>query len=117
VQAALGRLTPDRAGPIYQQYPQCTSASSDLGSVHVAVLAAVDDHPLGFASSVRVTFGMALWLATVIHVIGVEIYVRPVILRVAGPLLSLSPQIRVTDNANMYRRGFVLGRKTDEDDP
>jgi hypothetical protein len=117
VAAALNRLTPDQAGLIYnKQYPQCASAGSDLGSMHVAVLAAVDDYPLGFASSVRVTFGMALWLATVIHVIGVEIYVCPVILRVAGPLLSLSPQIRVTDNANMYRRGFVLGRKTDEDD-
>jgi hypothetical protein len=57
-------------------YPPCAVADQDLGSVHVAVRAAVNEWPLGFASSVRVTFGMALWVATVIHVIGVEIYVR-----------------------------------------
>lgn len=46
--------------------------------MHTIIKAAVNEYPLGFASSVRVTFGMALWLATVIHTIGVEVYVRMV---------------------------------------
>jgi hypothetical protein len=61
-----------------QLYPQCAVVDRDLGNVHVTVHAAVNEYPLGFASSVRATFGMALWIATVIHVIGVEIYVRKI---------------------------------------
>lgn len=59
---------------VTQLYPQCAEAD-DLGSLHTAIRVAVKDGPLGFASSVRATFGMALWLAIVIHLIGVEFYV------------------------------------------
>jgi hypothetical protein len=44
--------------------------------VHVAIRAAVDGDKLGLGSSVRVTWGMAMWVAIVIHVLGVELYVR-----------------------------------------
>lgn len=59
-----------------QLYPQCTQTGSNLANVHVAIRAAVDGDKLGLGSSVRVTWGMAMWVAIVIHVLGVELYVR-----------------------------------------
>jgi hypothetical protein len=73
------------------KYPQCAGISN-LSSVHVAVHAATRADRLSFASSVRVTFGMALWLSLVMHIIGVEFY------------------IRATESMNKHRRGFVLER-------
>jgi hypothetical protein len=61
---------------VQQSYPQCTQAGSNLSSVHVPIRAAVDGDKLGLGSSVRVTWGMAMWIAIVIHSLGVEIYVR-----------------------------------------
>jgi hypothetical protein len=61
---------------LQKSYPQCTQAGSDLANVRVAIRAAVDGDNLGLGSSVRVTWGMALWVAIVIHALGVEIYVR-----------------------------------------
>jgi hypothetical protein len=60
-------------------YPQCV-AGVDPATVYVAVRASVHGNGLSYGSAVRLTFGMALWVAIVIHIIGVEIYVRPVIL-------------------------------------
>jgi hypothetical protein len=59
-----------------QNYPQCTQAGIDPSKVHIAIRAAIDDYPYGFGSAVRAAFGMCLWFAIVIHIIGVEIYVR-----------------------------------------
>jgi hypothetical protein len=61
-----------------QLYPQCTQAGSNLANVRVAIRAAVDGDDLGLGSSVRVTWGMAMWVAIVIHVLGVELYVRAI---------------------------------------
>jgi hypothetical protein len=72
--------------------------ADDLASVHTVVRAAVKHPGLGFASSVRATFGMSLWLAIVIHTIGVELYIRQ------------------TERANQFRRGFVLERIDMDDD-
>jgi len=69
-----------------QLYPQCAEAT------HTLIRATVKGGDLGFASSVRVTYGMGLWLAIVIHTIGVELYIRQ------------------TEHANQFRRGFVLER-------
>jgi hypothetical protein len=59
-----------------QSYPECTQAGRDPANVHVAIRAAVNGDKFGLGSSVRVTWGMAMWVAIVIHVLGVEIYVR-----------------------------------------
>ena len=61
---------------VEQLYPQCTKAGVDLTEVFVAVHASVKGGRLGSASITRATFGMCMWLALVIHIIGVEIYVR-----------------------------------------
>jgi hypothetical protein len=78
-------------------YPQCAEADN-LGASYAAVRAGSKDGPLGRASSVRVTRGMALWIAIMIHIIGVEFY------------------IRMSENANQFRRGFVLERIDIDDD-
>lgn len=57
-----------------QTYPQCNQANST--QVYVAVHAGVKGSGLAYASTVRLTFGMALWFAIVVHIIGVEVYVR-----------------------------------------
>lgn len=80
-----------------QSYPQCTpsQAGDDLASVRVAIRAAADGDKLGLGSSVRVTWGMSMWVAIVIHSLGVETY------------------IRLSESSNRYRRGFVLQRDGD----
>jgi hypothetical protein len=57
-------------------YPQCVQTYANPANVHVAVHATTGSDPLSFASSVRVTFGMALWLSMVTHIICMEFYVR-----------------------------------------
>jgi len=63
---------------VNQSYPSCTQPGIDLSKVFVPVHAAIKGSGLGYASAVRLTFGLGLWVALVIHVIGVEIYVRVV---------------------------------------
>jgi hypothetical protein len=85
--------------PITEQpYVQCIEPGVNQENTFIPVLAAVKKDTINFASSVRVTFGMALWIAMLVHVIGVEYY------------------IRMTESSNQHRRGFVLERLSDEDE-
>lgn len=61
---------------LQQSYPQCTPGGSNLTSVRVAIRAAVNGDKFGLGSSVRVTWGMSMWIAILIHSLGVELYVR-----------------------------------------
>ena len=63
------------ADALNNSYPQCAPAGGDPAAVRVAIRAAVNGDSLGLGSSVRVTWGMSLWVAIVIHALGVEIYV------------------------------------------
>lgn len=79
---------------IQRSFPQCTSGINPA-DVYVAVHASTRDLPLYVASAARAAqgllphdgimnckrnlysrIGMALWIAIVIHIIGVEFYVR-----------------------------------------
>jgi len=83
---------------VNQLYPQCVEpAGVDAKQVYVSVHAAVKGNGLNYGSTVRLVFGMALWVATVIHIIGVEIYIRK------------------SDSSNRHRRGFVLERNEDDE--
>ncbi|KAG8721990.1 hypothetical protein FRC08_008086 [Ceratobasidium sp. 394] len=58
-------------------FPVCVlSPEDDPKKVYVLVHASTHGDPINFGSSMRVSFGMALWLAILIHVVGVEIYIR-----------------------------------------
>jgi len=75
---------------VQSSFPQCVAAGVNPSSVWVAVHASTRDGPLYLASAVRATQGMALWLATLFHVVGVEYY------------------IYLTEASNQVRLGFVL---------
>jgi len=82
---------------LQQSYPQCTQGAENVANVRVAIRAAVNEGGVGLGSSVRATWGMCMWVAIVIHIIGAEIY------------------IRLTESSNQHRRGFVLQRSIDDD--
>lgn len=81
---------------VQQSYPQCTQAGANITNVFAAVHATIKGNKLSSASTLRVTFGMSLWIGIVIHIIGVEIY------------------IRMTESSNRHRRGFVLEPEDDD---
>ncbi|KAK6992076.1 hypothetical protein R3P38DRAFT_3088916 [Favolaschia claudopus] len=75
---------------IESAFPQCVAPGVNPASIWAAVHASTNEGPLYVASSVRATNGMALWIATLIHIVAVEYY------------------INVTDSANGVRIGYVL---------
>ncbi|EEB99393.1 hypothetical protein MPER_00940, partial [Moniliophthora perniciosa FA553] len=79
-------------GTIGEEYPQCSTSPNTLSdpSFHVAVHASHNEGELGYGSAVRVTHGMALWVAALIHVVSVEAY------------------LRYSDGANYERHPFAL---------
>ncbi|KAI3612079.1 hypothetical protein WG66_016170 [Moniliophthora roreri] len=63
---------------LVEQFPECSTSGNTLldPSFHVAVHASLNEGELGYASASRVTHGMALWIAALIHAIGIEAYLR-----------------------------------------
>ncbi|KAJ7020728.1 hypothetical protein C8F04DRAFT_285916 [Mycena alexandri] len=57
-------------------HPRCAAAGADLASVWVAVHSSVHDGPLYYASALRATHGMGLWIALLMHVVAVEFYIQ-----------------------------------------
>jgi len=75
---------------IEASFPQCLAAGVNPSSLWVSVHASTHDGPLYVASSVRATQGMALWIATLIHIVAVEFYINK------------------TESSNQVRLGFAL---------
>ncbi|KAF7338935.1 hypothetical protein MVEN_01969600 [Mycena venus] len=75
---------------IQGSFPQCAAAGINPADVYVAVHASTHDPPLYVASAARAAQGMALWIAILIHIIGVEFYIFQ------------------TDAANQVRLNFAL---------
>ncbi|KAJ6578579.1 hypothetical protein B0H19DRAFT_931268 [Mycena capillaripes] len=73
---------------IQESFSQCVGLNP--ANVYVAVHASMHDGPLYAASAARAAQGMALWIAIVIHIIGVEFYIFQ------------------TDAANQVRLNFAL---------
>ncbi|KAF7293184.1 hypothetical protein HMN09_01196400 [Mycena chlorophos] len=71
-------------------FPQCVAEGVNTASVWVAVHADVNDGPLHKAAAFRAVTGMALWIATLMHMAAVECY------------------IILTESANQVRLGYVL---------
>ncbi|KAJ7475198.1 hypothetical protein B0H11DRAFT_1866068 [Mycena galericulata] len=82
-------------------YPQCVADGVNPASVWVAVHASTltGKHSLNYASATRAVFGMALWIATLIHVVAVEIYIHQ------------------TEASNQVRLGYVLEPLDYSEDP
>jgi len=83
---------------VNQSYPLCAQAvvDSNITKVYVAVHASVEGNGLSYGSTVRLVFGMALWIGIMTHIIGVEFYIRK------------------SESSNRHRRGFVLERDDDD---
>lgn len=82
-------------------YPICAvnpvlNGFSPVPPPFVPVLVKIGSYPASYGSAVRATFGMALWISLVIHVLGIEVYLRS------------------TESANQHRLGFILQRDKDE---
>ncbi|KAF7365774.1 hypothetical protein MVEN_00451400 [Mycena venus] len=75
---------------IQDLFPQCTAVDISPADVYVAVHASAHQPPLSVASAARAAQGMALWIAILIHLIGVEFYIFQ------------------TDAANQVRLNFAL---------
>ncbi|KIK67900.1 hypothetical protein GYMLUDRAFT_36703 [Collybiopsis luxurians FD-317 M1] len=73
-----------------QMFPQCASTNPSDNGLYVPVHASVHEGNLGIASAVRVVQGMSLWVATIIHMALVEVYIQS------------------TESSNYHRHGFVL---------
>ncbi|KAJ6617914.1 hypothetical protein B0H10DRAFT_1796232 [Mycena sp. CBHHK59/15] len=82
-------VMPDLAA-VQIAYPQCVGANVNPGAVWVAVNGSTRAGPLQLAAAVRAVQGMALWIATLIHIVGVEFYINK------------------TESANQQRLGYVL---------
>ncbi|KAF8746893.1 hypothetical protein RHS02_00620, partial [Rhizoctonia solani] len=63
---------------LIQAYPECgTSTALEKPKwTHVAVHASWNEGPLGRGSASRASFGMALWVAMFLHILGIELYLR-----------------------------------------
>lgn len=66
-----------------KQYPSCSNGDSYV-PIHAGY--AQDSLPEEIGAALQLTFGLGLWIALFLHVVGVEIYVR-------FPLLNLTDTI------------------------
>ncbi|KAJ7738143.1 hypothetical protein B0H16DRAFT_1424996 [Mycena metata] len=57
-------------------FPQCVTSGVNPAHIWVAVQASTRDGPLYRASAMRAVHGMGIWIALLLHVIGVEIYIH-----------------------------------------
>jgi len=75
---------------LQRDFPRCVAPGVDTAHAWVAVHASNNDGPLHLASAFRAVTGMALWIATLMHMAAVEFY------------------IIMTEQANEIRVGFAL---------
>ncbi|CAE6477741.1 unnamed protein product [Rhizoctonia solani] len=63
---------------LVRAYPECGTplARQEPRWVHVGVHSSWNEGKLGRASAIRASFGMALWVAMILHFVGIELYLR-----------------------------------------
>jgi hypothetical protein len=94
------------AQTLVEQYPSCSSLINDG---NVRAIAAVNANFGGSAvelmSAMNVSFGMAGWLATSLHAIGVEVYVSPLFEDLSWvPLLTTNSSTSLPRNLSAFVR-------------
>ena len=83
---------------VNELYPQCSNFNSTVNDM-VVIQAKFGNQPEQIAASLGLSFGMALWLALVLHLVGVEIY------------LALTPRERNRLRQASYERQMEQGFK------
>jgi Predicted membrane protein (DUF2306) len=66
---------PDAGNPTYLLYPQCATGNGTANG-RIAVHADPTAGPETAAAAFQLTFGMSVWIALIIHAIGVEMYLN-----------------------------------------
>jgi len=82
-------------GSSLTEYPACAAAlanNTTLTSVYVAIHASMNEKGLNANAAIRLSFPVGLWMALVIHIVGVELY------------------IHLTEKQNRHREGYILTR-------
>jgi uncharacterized membrane protein len=87
-----------QAGNYLHSYPQCAN-NSGINGRYVPVLANLlnSSDPAQVGTSLQINFGMAIWLAIALHMIGVEIY------------LQLTPREAARLRMESYKRQLAAG--------
>jgi len=84
--------------PLRKFYPQCASSNATTNSYVVVQATFSNGKPEQIGTSLRMSFGMALWMALFLHLVGVEIY------------LALTPResnrLRQVSYERQLERGF-----------
>ncbi len=62
------------SNPVKHFYPQCSSSNSTVDDLVVVHASSGSGRPEQIAASLDMSFGMALWLAMFMHLVGVEAY-------------------------------------------
>ena len=79
----------------------CSNTTVDPSNIRTLIQVQTHALPANYGSSVRATFGMGLWIALVLHVIGVELYVRIFIYFKLAVMLWLTSNLELgTDQRN-----------------
>ncbi|ELU39475.1 hypothetical protein AG1IA_06493 [Rhizoctonia solani AG-1 IA] len=101
---------------LIQAYPECgtPTALEKPKWTHVAVHASWNEGPLGRGSASRASFGMALWVAMFLHILGIELYVRVDGLDASNSLLTLL-QLRYTQDESKKWREWSERRANGQD--
>ena len=65
----------------FSKYPACVTAAqtahANLGLVYVGIQASTKEAKINFGAATRLATSVGLWIALILHIIGVELYVRP----------------------------------------
>ena len=67
--------SPNDVGAFERNYPHCLLQNTTTND-HIAIHATFSENVAQIASSLSISFGMAGWLALLLHAVGVEIYLR-----------------------------------------
>jgi hypothetical protein len=95
--AGLG--IPAAGNPTYRLYPQCAPVNGTTSAGSIAVHANPVAGPETTAVAFQLTFGMSMWIALVLHAVGVEVY------------LNLTPAENERLRAVSYERQLEAGFK------
>lgn len=86
------------SNPVKKIYPQCSNPNSTVDDLVVVHAKLGSGRPEQISASLGMSFGMAMWLAIVMHLVGVEVY------------LALTPResnrLRQVSYERQMERGF-----------
>lgn len=84
---------------VQQSYPGCGASNATAGTLVLVKATFGNGQPEQIGASLRMSFGMAMWMALILHLVGVEIY------------LNLTPRESIRLRQVSYERQMEKGLK------